>query len=99
MYILQFVVRIAHGWLYSSQQRVTGMTMNLNRAGEAGGVPSRRNRFFVVNGDWYFKTREGAPMGPFDDRGEAEQGLYDFIEFMTLAEPKTLSRLYAALAR
>jgi hypothetical protein len=36
-------------------------------------------------------------MGPFDDRGEAEQGLYDFLEFMTLAEPKTLSRLYAAL--
>lgn len=74
------------------------MAMNLNRAGEAGSVPVRHNRFFVVNGDWYFKTREGAPMGPFDDRREAEQGLYDFIEFMTLAEPKTLSRLYAALS-
>jgi hypothetical protein len=73
------------------------MAMNLNRAGELGKVPSRHNRFFVVSGDWYFKTREGAPMGPFDDRGEAEQGLYDFLEFMTLAEPKTLSRLYAAL--
>ena len=38
-------------------------------------------------------------MGPFDDRREAEQGLYDFLEFMTLAEPKTLSRFYAALTQ
>lgn len=74
------------------------MAKTLNRAGENGMVPSRGNRFFVVSGDWYFKTREGAPMGPFDNRREAEQGLYDFIEFMTLAEPKTLSRLYAALS-
>jgi Domain of unknown function (DUF6316) len=73
------------------------MAMNLNRAGELGSVPGRHNRFFVVSGDWYFKTREGAPMGPFDHRGEAEQGLYDFLEFMTLAEPKILSRLYASL--
>jgi hypothetical protein len=62
-------------------------------------VPQRRERFFAVSGDWYFNTREGAPMGPFDNRCEAEQGLSDFIEFMALAEPKTLSRLYAALAR
>jgi len=69
----------------------------INRAGESGSVPFRHNRFFVVGGDWYFNTREGAPMGPFDDRREAEQGLYDFLEFMTLAEPKILSRLYASL--
>lgn len=71
----------------------------MNRAGERGNVPQRRERFFATSGEWYFKTREGAPMGPFDNRREAEQGLYDFIEFMTLAEPRTLSRLYASLAR
>lgn len=76
------------------------MPIHTNRAGEiSDDLPPRRNRFFVVGGDWYFKTREGAPMGPFDDRREAEQGLYDFLEFMTLAEPKTLSRLYAALTQ
>ena len=69
----------------------------INRAGENGAAPLRHNRFFVVGGEWYFNTREGAPMGPFDDRREAEQGLYDFLEFMALAEPKVLSRLYAAL--
>lgn len=76
------------------------MAMSNNRAGESRrAIPPRRNRFFVVGGDWYFKTREGAPMGPFDDRSEAEQGLQDFLEFMTLAEPKMLSRLYAALSQ
>jgi len=50
-----------------------------------------------VGGDWYFNTREGAPMGPFDDRREAEQGLYDFLEFMALADAGTLSRLHASL--
>lgn len=74
------------------------MATHLMRAGEYGNVPARRNRFFVVGGEWYFNTREGAPMGPFDSSHEAEQGLYDFIEFMTLAEPKTLSRLYASLS-
>ena len=72
----------------------------MNRAGERGNVvPQRRERFFAMSGAWYFRTREGAPMGPFDNRQEAEQGLYDFLEFMTLAEPRTLSQLYASLAR
>lgn len=73
--------------------------MRLNRAGERGAVPQRHERFFAIASAWYFNTREGAPMGPFDNRREAEQGLNDFIEFMALAEPKTLSRLYASLAR
>jgi hypothetical protein len=73
--------------------------MSINRAGENGNVPNRANRFFNVSGEWYFSTREGAPMGPFDDRREAEQGLFDFLEFMALAEPKMLSQLYASLTR
>ena len=68
------------------------------RAGEQGGIPMRSSRFFAAQGTWFFATREGAPIGPFEDREEAEQGLKDFIEFMTLAEPKTLSKLYRALA-
>ena len=71
----------------------------MNRAGERGQVPQRRERFFTMSDAWYFNTREGAPMGPFDNRGEAEQGLHDFLEFMTLAEPRTLSQLYASLTR
>ncbi len=58
----------------------------------------RSDRFFAAQGTWYFSTREGTPIGPFDDKNEARRGLDDFIEFMVLAEPKTLSRLYASLA-
>ncbi len=72
--------------------------MTNNRAGEAGPVPLRSDRFFIAQGEWFFSTREGAPIGPFEDKGEARKGLDDFIEFMSLAEPRTLSRLYATLA-
>ncbi len=71
--------------------------MHRNRDGEEGDVPLRTDRFFAAQGEWYFSTREGAPIGPFDDKIEATKGLEDFIEFMLLAEPKTLSRLYASL--
>ena len=73
--------------------------MNSNRQGEAGTIPLRTDRFFSAQGEWYFSTREGAPIGPFEDKEEARKGLFDFIEFMLLAEPKTLSRLYSALAQ
>lgn len=70
-----------------------------NRQGEAGQIPLRSDRFFTAQGEWYFSTREGAPIGPFEDKDDARKGLNDFIEFMLLAEPKTLSRLYTALGQ
>jgi len=71
---------------------------SLKRNGENGEVPIRSDRFFSAQGEWYFSTREGNPIGPFDDKEEAQQGLHDFLEFMDLAEPATLSKLQAALA-
>ncbi|MFT5691189.1 MAG: hypothetical protein ACI92E_000514 [Oceanicoccus sp.] len=72
--------------------------MSSNRIGETDRpAPMRTDRFFNAQGQWFFSTREGAPIGPFDDKVEAQKGLGDFIEFMSLAEPKTLSRLYAVL--
>lgn len=68
-----------------------------HRDGELGRIPVRADRFFAAQGQWFFATREGTPMGPFDDKEEAQHGLEDFIEFMNLAEPKTLSKLYTAL--
>ena len=70
----------------------------VHREGEVGSnPPMRSDRFFAAQGEWFFSTREGAPIGPFEDKNEATKGLDDFIEFMSLAEPKMLSRLYAAL--
>lgn len=69
-----------------------------NRAGESGPVPPRRDRFFHIGRDWFFHTREGADIGPFDNRAEAEQGLQDFIEFLQLADPTLLRNFYASLS-
>lgn len=72
--------------------------MQFHRTGEHGAVPPRSDRFFALEDSWYFSTREGAPIGPFDNRVEAEQGLLDFIEFIQIAAPNILSKLYAALS-
>ncbi len=71
--------------------------MHINRAGESGPIPRRQGRFFKDSNLWFFQTREGACIGPFGNRFEAEQGLKDFLDFITLADPKTLSSFYASL--
>jgi len=67
------------------------------RNGEAGAVPMRTDRFFAVNSAWYFATREGASIGPFEDKTEAQRGLSDFLDFIQLAEPRVLSTFYSSL--
>lgn len=54
-------------------------------------------RVFEQRGEWFFTTREGKPMGPFATRGEAEQGLQDFIEFIQLAPLDALATLTDSL--
>ena len=46
--------------------------MHANRIGENGPVPMRTDRFFAVNSAWYFATREGASIGPFDSKDDGE---------------------------
>lgn len=71
--------------------------MERKRDGEQGAIPMRTDRFFSVNSAWYFATREGASIGPFEDKNEAQQGLRDFLDFIELAEPRVLSTFYASL--
>ncbi len=73
------------------------LTMADKRNGEAGAVPMRTDRFFAVNSAWYFATREGASIGPFEDKTEAQRGLTDFLDFIQLAEPRVLSTFYSSL--
>ncbi len=40
---------------------------------------ARSNRLLEKDGGWYFKTREGAPMGPFADKEQAIMQLEIFI--------------------
>jgi hypothetical protein len=79
------------------QSARTILQMDESRRGEVGLLPMRTDRFFAVNGAWYFATREGASIGPFEDKVEAQKGLSDFIDFIQLAEPQVLSTFYSSL--
>jgi hypothetical protein len=59
-----------------------------NRAGEQGTVPVRQGRYLQKDGYWYYTTREGVDIGPFDNRVDAENGVGEFIDFIQASEPK-----------
>ena len=59
-----------------------------NRVGEAGAVPNRSARFHQKDNYWYYSTREGVDIGPFDSREDAEVGVGEFIDFICASEPK-----------
>lgn len=71
---------------------------NSNRYGEQGNLPSRNSRFIKKGDYWYYSTREGVDIGPFDNKNDAELGVEEFIDFLTESEPKVtdLLRLYRA---
>lgn len=71
--------------------------MNMNREGELGNVPIRSDRFFSADAVWYFSTREGAAIGPYDNKKQAGLGLKDFLEFLALAKPKVLATFFRSL--
>lgn len=66
----------------------------MNRTGEnTENVPARNSRFFQEEGYWYYNTREGVAIGPFDSLSEAETGVSDFIDFIMHAEPSVSETL------
>lgn len=69
--------------------------MVLNRNGEHGVIPGRNDRFFCKDDYWYYTTREGVDIGPFDSMNEAMKGAEELIKFITGEEPafsETLQR-------
>ncbi len=54
--------------------------MEFNRRTEKGNIPRRKQRFFKVNGFWYFNTREGVAVGPFDRINMAVVGSREYIQ-------------------
>ena len=53
------------------------------RNGEAKHTWFRSDRFFCVDGEYYFATREKIDVGPFPDHQAAERGLALYIQYMT----------------
>lgn len=72
--------------------------MSLNREGELGTIPMRTDRFFSADSEWYFSTREGTAIGPYNNKTQAGKGLQDFLEFLSLAQPKLLATFFRSLA-
>ena len=70
--------------------------MSIYREGETGTREQRSARFFQKGSDWYFRTREGFELGPYDTCLEAHQGLKDYLEFINRADPKTLESFFRA---
>ena len=63
------------------------------RKNEQINVPARTDRLFEQDNYWYFRTREGMDIGPFDTRGEAAIGAKSFIGFLEGSKPEVVSRV------
>ena len=55
--------------------RNTTQELNVNRYGEQGDIPPRKNRLYSLNDEWYFLTREYGVYGPYSSLLEARQEL------------------------
>lgn len=64
-----------------------------HRKGERLDVPNRSNRLFEQGDYWYFRTREGMEIGPFDYKMDAEQGIDNFIDFVGKTEPAKVTKI------
>ena len=42
-------------------------------------ITSRKQRLFSTDKGWYFKTREGIDIGPYENKKHAENGINSFI--------------------
>ncbi len=56
------------------------------REGELEKTWFRSDRFFTVEADYFFSTREGIHVGPFPSRSSAERGLDLYIQVMNKGE-------------
>lgn len=64
------------------------------RFGESiNSIPTRSDRFFDQEAYWYFRTREGLDIGPYDSRDAATQGLNDFLAYLQQAHANVVTRL------
>ncbi|WLQ15103.1 DUF6316 family protein [Hahella aquimaris] len=46
----------------------------------------RSDRFFAVEGKWYYRTREKIHLGPYEALEEAEDGLIAYLRYLHVAE-------------
>lgn len=54
-------------------------------------LPIRSGRFFKLANYWFFATREGPAMGPYDALEQARDAVGDYVEFINSASPRVLN--------
>lgn len=64
-----------------------------HRNGEDGVIPPRSGRFLQKDGYWYYSTREGVDIGPFDSASDAQNGALAFIDYIRSSDPGTSEML------
>ena len=70
------------------------------RAGEKNiEIPQRSERVFQQDNYWYFSTREGMDIGPFDNRGDAIVGVKGFIGFLQESQPEVVEKFTHYISR
>ena len=57
----------------------------------------RTDRFFIINNEWYFNTREYENVGPFSSLKTAQQGANRFLK--TIRNDKCTPQYAANIAR
>jgi hypothetical protein len=65
----------------------------LSRKGEGKTPQDRSERLFTQHNYWYFRTREGMDIGPYDSESDADNGINSFIDFLNTAEKKVVDRI------
>ena len=66
----------------------------VNRAGEEpGGSHYRVDRFFSVDNDWFFSTRESTEFGPYASKEDAERALQVYVRDVQRANAADVSEL------
>lgn len=68
-----------------------------HRRGENGDIPERSNRIFMEADGWYFRTREGAKVGPYRNERAATAAVNDFVSFIQLSGPALLESYLESL--
>ena len=63
------------------------------RKGETAKHPDRSDRVLQKGDYWYFHTREGVMIGPFDNKELALKGANDYVGFAIDADPALLGKL------
>jgi len=68
----------------------------LSRESDTTNTPTARvrsDRYFTLSNNWYFITREGPTLGPYDSKEQAQNAATDYIQFVNQASPAMLKLL------